>query len=120
MKNCELAEFGSCARAMPTAPRMKCALLENSAGRSGSSEPPVPTALGVVAVLHVAVLHVAGLRHEAVDDAVEGDVVVGAFAHQLLDLLDMLGREVGPQRDGHVAVLQRDDHGVFRIGGAAP
>ena len=71
----------------------------------------------VVALLHVAVAHVAGLGHEAVDDAVEGDVVVGAGAHQLLDLLDMLGREVRPQRDRHVAVLQRDDHGVLGIGG---
>ena len=42
MKNCELAEFGFWARAMPTMPRSKCAFLENSAGRSGSSEPPVP------------------------------------------------------------------------------
>ena len=97
-------------------PRLKGSL-ENSAGRSGSSEPPVPAALGVEALLHVAVLDVAGLRHEAVDDAVEGDIVVGAFAHQLLDLLDMLRRQIGPQLDGDVAVLQRDDHGVFRIGG---
>ncbi|OWK18424.1 hypothetical protein AJ88_05010 [Mesorhizobium amorphae CCBAU 01583] len=47
----------------------------------------------------------------------EGDIVVGAFAHQLLDLRDMLGCEVGTQRDGDVAVLQRDDHRIFRIGG---
>ena len=118
MKNCELAEFGSCARAMPTTPRTKCAFLENSAGRSGSSEPPVPTASGSKPFFMSPYCDVAGLRHEAVDDAMEGDIVVGAFAHQLLDLLDMLRRKVGPQRDRHVAVLQRDDHGVFRVGRA--
>ena len=80
----------------------------------------MPARCGVVAVFHVAELHVAGLRHEAVDDAVEGDIVIGALAHQLLDLRDMLRREVRPQRDRHVAVLQRDDHGVFGIGGEAP
>jgi hypothetical protein len=58
-------------------------------------EPPVPARSASKPSGHVAELHVAGLRHEAADHAVEGDVVVGAFAHQLLDLLDMLGRESG-------------------------
>ena len=41
MKNCELAEFGSEVRAMPTMPRAY-GTLENSALRSGYFEPPVP------------------------------------------------------------------------------
>ena len=43
MKNCELALSGSCDRAMPTMPRSKLSP-ENSAGRSGLAEPPVPAA----------------------------------------------------------------------------
>src|SRR5690606_19603667 len=59
----------------------------------------------------------AGLGHEAVDDAVEGDVVVFAAAHQRLDLLDVPGRDVGPERDGHLAVLELEDQRVLRLGG---
>ena len=97
MKNWLLAEFGSIERAMPTVPLSKCSP-ENSAGRSGRSEPPVPArpcAEGVA----LAVGDVAGLRHEAVDHPVEHHAVVGAGARQLLDAGDVLRREVGPQRD---------------------
>src|SRR5215210_2132054 len=45
MKNCELALFGSCDRAMPRVPRLKGSL-ENSAGMSGSFEPPMPVPVG--------------------------------------------------------------------------
>src|ERR1700733_14705054 len=41
MKNCEFAELGSLARAMPTMPRLN-GTLENSAGTLGYFEPPVP------------------------------------------------------------------------------
>ena len=41
MKNCEFAEFGSFARAMPTTPRLN-GVLVNSACRLGYFEPPVP------------------------------------------------------------------------------
>src|SRR3954471_5602698 len=41
MKNCELAEFGFCERAIEQVPRPWLAL-ENSAFRSGFSEPPMP------------------------------------------------------------------------------
>src|SRR6185436_5418582 len=41
MKNCEFAELGSLVRAMPTMPRLY-GTLENSAGRFGYFEPPVP------------------------------------------------------------------------------
>src|SRR6185312_2520368 len=42
MKNCEFAEFGSFARAMPTMPRLN-GTFENSAGKLGYFEPPVPS-----------------------------------------------------------------------------
>ena len=41
MKNCELAEFGSLERAIPTMPRLN-GTFENSAGRFGYFDPPVP------------------------------------------------------------------------------
>ena len=88
MKNCELAEFGSCERAIPTEPRSNGSR-ENSAGRLGSFDPPVPLVAG---------LDVAGLGHEAVDHAVEDDVVVVALLGQGLDLLDVLRREVRLER----------------------
>ena len=37
---------------------------------------------------------IAGLGHEAVDDAVKDDAVVEAFADQLLDVGDVVGREI--------------------------
>src|SRR5688572_30769959 len=49
-------------------------------------------------------MRAAGLRHEAVDDAVEYDAVVEAFADELLDALDMFRREVGPQLDHDLAL----------------
>ncbi|MNT78908.1 hypothetical protein D3C72_2181930 [compost metagenome] len=46
MKNCELAEFGLCERAMEQVPRT-CGVAENSACRSGLSEPPMPARPGL-------------------------------------------------------------------------
>ena len=46
----------------------------------------------------------ADLGHEAVDHAVEDDAVIESFARQLLDALDMLGREVGPELDHHASL----------------
>ena len=48
---------------------------------------------------------IAGLRHEAVDDAVEHHAVIEALARELLDARDMVRREVGPQLDGDRPVL---------------
>ena len=45
MKNCELAEFGSLERAMPTVPRLKWVAV-NSAGMLGRSDPPEPVPVG--------------------------------------------------------------------------
>ena len=49
-------------------------------------------------------MRAAGLRHEAVDHAVEHDAVVEALLHQRLDALDVLGREVGAQLDHDIAL----------------
>ena len=57
----------------------------------------------------------AGLRHEAVDDAVEHDPVVEALADQLLDARDVLRREVGPQLDHDVALCGLERQSVFVI-----
>src|SRR5262245_34333326 len=61
-------------------------------------------------------LRTAGLRHEAVDDAVEDDAVVEAIAHQLLDARDMSGRELRPHLNDHPALGGFEDHGVLRVG----
>ena len=51
----------------------------------------------------------AGLRHEALDHAMEDDAVVETFADQLLDMRDMAGREIGAHLDddGTLGRLQR-------------
>ena len=61
----------------------------------------------------LAELDVAGLRHEAVDDAVEDDAVIGAFAGQFLDAGDMAGRQVGQQLDDDLALGGFHDECVF-------
>ena len=54
----------------------------------------------------------AGLGHEAVDDAVKRDPVVKALRHELLDMRNVIGREIGPELydDRTLGGLQR--HGV--------
>src|SRR6266536_2830787 len=54
-----------------------------------------------------------GLRHEAVDHAMENDAVVKSFAHQLLDPRDMVWREVGPHLDGDGALGGFKDQSIF-------
>src|SRR5476651_1960720 len=66
---------------------------------------------------HAVAVGVAGLRHEAVDHAMEYDAVVLAFARKLLDLRDMLGREVGAHLDDDAAVLEVDVERVFLVHG---
>ena len=85
MKNCELAEFGFC-----DARHRAGAAGVVHVGELGLEVRLVGAAhagAGRVEVLAAALaeLHVAGLRHEAVDDAVEHDAVIGAFARQFLD-----------------------------------
>ena len=60
-------------------------------------------------------LRAAGLRHEAVDHAVEHDAVVKAFAHQFLDPGDMAGRQVGAHFDGDGALGGFKNQSIFCI-----
>ena len=82
MKNWLLPEFGFAARAIEHgAAHMRFGVelgLELLAGAAGAGA-----------------VRAAGLRHEAVDDAVEDDAVIEALAHQFLDAGDVAGREVG-------------------------
>ncbi len=107
MKNCELAEFGSW-RARH-ADRAAC---ERNLGEFGRKVRQIGTAgaghLGLEVLCHVAVLDVAGLGHEAVDHAVEGDIVVGALLRQFLDARDVLRRNIGHELDDDRAVLELD------------
>ena len=115
MKNCELAEFGFWERAIEQVPRAWF-MLENSAFRSGLSEPPMPARDGLKSLAAgLAELHVAGLRHEAVDDAVEDHAVIGALAGQLLDAGDMAGRQVGQQLDDDLALGRLHDERVLAV-----
>src|SRR5260221_7563976 len=61
-------------------------------------------------------LGIAGLRHEAVDDAVEDDAVVEAVARQLLDPRDGLRREIGAHFDDDAAGRHVEVEGVLEIG----
>src|SRR5581483_6303249 len=58
-------------------------------------------------------MRAAGLRHEAVDHAMEHDAVVEAFAHQFLDAGDMVGREIRTHLDGHGALCGFKDQSIF-------
>src|SRR5262249_19133497 len=53
-------------------------------------------------------------RHEAVDDAVEYHAVIVALPGQLLDALDVIGREVRPEFDGDRSARCLDDQGILR------
>ena len=106
MKNWLPAESGCAERAMERTPRT-CGLALNSA-LSFQPGPPVPgdargAGLGVGA---------AALDHEALDDAVKRRAVVEAVAGELLEVLDGLGRDVGPEGHGHFTIGGLDD-GVF-------
>ena len=58
-------------------------------------------------------LRAAGLRHEALDHAMEHDAVVKAFPHQFLDPRDMAGRQVGPHLDGDGPLGGFEDQSIF-------
>src|SRR3954451_1960141 len=61
-------------------------------------------------------LRAAGLRHEAVDHAMEHDAVVEAFTHEFLDARDVARRQIRPHLDGDGALRSFEDQCVF--GGA--
>ena len=104
MKNWLSALFGSEARAIETTPRT-CF----SFGELGLEL--VARAAGAVA------LRVAGLRHEAVDHAMEDDAVIKALAHQRLDLRHRGRRQIGPHFDDDAAGRHVHVEGVFQICG---
>ena len=68
-----------------------------------------------VRAVGLAELDVAGLGHEAVDDAVEHDAVIGAFARQFLDAADMAGSEIREEFDDDPALRGLHDERVFAI-----
>ena len=64
---------------------------------------------GIFRAAGAGAVRAAGLRHEAVDDAVEDDAVVEALGDELLDVRDMARREIGPHLD--------DDRALGRLEG---
>ena len=70
-----------------------------------------------IGLAHASPGRIAGLRHEAVDHAVEDDAVVELALHKRLDLLDVLGREIGAQLDDDLAVLCVEVDDIGRIAG---
>ena len=103
MKNCELAEFGSLARAMPSVPRL------NGVGRKLGLQ------IGKIGTARPGAGRIAGLGHEAGNDAMEDDAVVELALHQRLDLRDVLGRQIGPEADDDLAVLGGQDQRVLLV-----
>src|SRR5688500_15752713 len=60
---------------------------------------------------------IAALRHEAVDDPVEGDAVVKPLFGELANARDMAGGEIGPQADDDVAAaVEVEDQGIELVG----
>jgi hypothetical protein len=78
--------------------------------------------IGLGRAAHAGAGRVAALGHEAGNDPVEDDAVVKALVHQILDPLDVAGRQVGPQPDDHVAAaVEIEDKGVQFVGhGVSP
>ena len=46
----------------------------------------------------------------------EFQAIIEILPRQLLDAGDMIGRQIGAQRDGHATILQLQIQGVFEIG----
>ena len=72
--------------------------------------------IGLVGPVHARAGRITALRHEAGDHAVKHDAVVETLVRQLADAADMLGRQVGAQRDDDVAVVQRQGQRLKGIG----
>src|SRR5665647_380461 len=60
-------------------------------------------------------LRTAGLRHEALDHAMEHDAVVESLAHQLLDPGDVAGGEIGPHLDRDRSLRGFEDQSIFGV-----
>lgn len=59
--------------------------------------------------------HIAGLRHEAVNDAVEDHAVIVARARQFLDARDMAGGQIGLHLDHDFALGGFHDERVLGV-----
>src|SRR6185312_8914279 len=53
-----------------------------------------------------------GLRHEAIDDAMEYDAVVEALAHQFLDPRNMIGSEIRAHLNRHRSLCGFENQSV--------
>src|SRR3954454_25191025 len=58
-------------------------------------------------------LRTTGLRHEALDHAMEDDAILKTFTHQLLDARDVTGREVWPHFNGDASLRGIQDQSIF-------
>src|SRR6185312_499971 len=86
--------------------------------RHGAAAVRLLAELGRQALAHAAhagAVGIAGLRHEAVDHAMEHDAIVLALARQLLDLRDVLWGKVRAHLDRDSAVLEVDVERVFLV-----
>ena len=104
IKNCELAEFGSWARAIEQVPRT-C----GSAAELGLE-------IGIFRAARARPMRTAGLRHEPLDDAMKDNAVVEFFFGQFFDMRDMGGREIGPQCDDDRSLRRVQCERVPRLG----
>ena len=60
---------------------------------------------------------VAALGHKPIDHAMEDNPVVKALLDQLLDPIDMAGRQIGPKPDHHIAAaVEAQNQGVGIVG----
>jgi hypothetical protein len=64
---------------------------------------------------HAGAFRAAGLRHEAVDHAVEQDAVIKPLTREFLDALDVFRREVRAQLDRHLPLRGLQQQRVFEI-----
>jgi len=71
--------------------------------------------VGLLRATHAGAGRVARLGHEAVDHAVKDDAVIETFAGQLLDLRDMLRRQVRAKLDHDATILQIEIDRVLRV-----
>src|SRR3984893_5545116 len=60
-------------------------------------------------------LRAPGLRHEALDHAMEHDAVIKSLAHQFLDPRDVAGGKIGAHLDGDGSLGGFEDQSVFGI-----
>ena len=104
MKNCDSPEIVT-----SRARHADHAALERNGGELGL-EVRIFRAAGTVEIFAVA-----GLRHEAVHDAMEWNVIVESITSKLLDALGMFGRDVGPQLDDNLALRGVDHDGVLLV-----